>query len=235
MEQLSDEGDAGVVFAWDARGLRDSPNVGDEVCADSFAHGAHGLADGRAVVRVAQQQLGKFAALNEEVQHRLEVLNGAGGAREHGFVGAAAVVRDEGAHFAGDFLRGGAEALVHVREVHVKARLREAGALRHAHGGHGLDTALLEQFQWAGTGHASLSEWRAAANFDAAKLTDITVDPRIALPEEAPAYAGDFERMKRPDFRPAPASPLRGAIRISAEAGPNDFSGAPLPPACGAL
>ena len=84
------------------------------------------------------------------------------------------------------------------------------------------------RFQWAGTGHAALADWRAAAKMEGGEPADIETDPRIVLPEQAPAYAEDFARTKRPDFRPTASSPLHHAIRMNAHAGPNDFSGTPL-------
>jgi len=84
------------------------------------------------------------------------------------------------------------------------------------------------RFRWAGTDHAALADWRAAAKMGAGEPADIETDPRIALPGQAPTYAEDFARTKRPDFRPTAGSPLRRAIRRTAETGPNDFSGAPL-------
>ncbi len=84
------------------------------------------------------------------------------------------------------------------------------------------------RFRWAGTDHAALADWRAAAKLETGERADIETDPRIVLPGQAPAYAEDFARTKRSDFRPTASSPLRHAIRMNANAGPHDFSGTPL-------
>ena len=76
----------------------------------------------------------------------------------------------------------------------------------------------------AGTDHAALVDWRAAAKMEGGKPADIETDPRIVLPEQAPAYARDFARTKRPTFRQTAHSPLRHDIRMNAYADPNDFS-----------